>query len=93
MLRRSDASWCFRAPVSEQDAPDYYQVIKDPMDLATLEQRLLGGCGGRRWGGALVLRCGAGAGRGGPHGVRGGGCCGQQLPRSLAGRGGGGVFL
>jgi hypothetical protein len=55
MLKRSEASWCFRSPVSAQDAPDYYDVIKDPMDLSTIERRLLTG-----W---VELWAGAAAGR------------------------------
>lgn len=30
----------FEKPVAKADAPDYYEVIKDPLDLATIGQRL-----------------------------------------------------
>jgi hypothetical protein len=43
LLQRHETSWCFRTPVSLQDAPDYYDVIKDPMDLSTMEKRLATG--------------------------------------------------
>mmetsp|Transcript_8563 Transcript_8563/g.13981 ORF Transcript_8563/g.13981 Transcript_8563/m.13981 type:complete len:319 (+) Transcript_8563:671-1627(+) len=36
------ASW-FRHPVMEDEAPDYFQVIKRPMDLSTIKQRLMDG--------------------------------------------------
>ncbi|OAA48814.1 histone acetyltransferase GCN5 [Cordyceps fumosorosea ARSEF 2679] len=34
-------AWPFLAPVSRDDVPDYHAVIADPMDLATMEERLL----------------------------------------------------
>ncbi|CAM8897118.1 unnamed protein product [Rhodiola kirilowii] len=33
-------SWPFREPVGEDDAPDYYDIIKDPMDLETMSTRV-----------------------------------------------------
>ena len=30
----------FEKPVAKADAPDYYEIIKDPLDLATIGQRL-----------------------------------------------------
>ena len=34
------ASWPFAQPVSREEVPDYYEVIKEPMDLSTMEQKL-----------------------------------------------------
>lgn len=34
------SAWPFQNPVSADDVPDYYEVIKSPMDLATLETNL-----------------------------------------------------
>jgi len=39
-MQRNDDAWPFREPVSKDEVPDYYQVIKDPMDLSTMEARL-----------------------------------------------------
>ncbi|CAM8966001.1 hypothetical protein QQ045_003758 [Rhodiola kirilowii] len=33
-------SWPFKEPVDARDVPDYYDVIKDPMDLKTLSKRV-----------------------------------------------------
>ncbi|GBM38532.1 Nucleosome-remodeling factor subunit BPTF [Araneus ventricosus] len=33
-------AWPFMKPVDPVEAPDYYKVIKEPMDLKTIEQRL-----------------------------------------------------
>ncbi|XP_035209006.1 nucleosome-remodeling factor subunit NURF301-like [Stegodyphus dumicola] len=33
-------AWPFMKPVDPLEAPDYYKVIKEPMDLKTVEQRL-----------------------------------------------------
>lgn len=34
------AAWPFQNPVSAEDVPDYYDVVRHPMDLATLETNL-----------------------------------------------------
>ncbi|KAM6505395.1 histone acetyltransferase [Fusarium solani] len=39
-LQNHQSSWPFRQPVSEDDVADYYEVIKEPMDLSTMEARL-----------------------------------------------------
>ena len=39
-LMKHSASWPFQEPVSEQEAPDYYKVIKTPQDLKTIGQRI-----------------------------------------------------
>ncbi|XP_044503841.1 histone acetyltransferase GCN5-like isoform X2 [Mangifera indica] len=39
MHDHSDA-WPFKEPVDARDAPDYYDIIKDPMDLRTMAKRV-----------------------------------------------------
>ncbi|XP_078692537.1 nucleosome-remodeling factor subunit BPTF-like isoform X2 [Branchiostoma floridae x Branchiostoma belcheri] len=39
-LQSHKMAWPFVEPVSELEVPDYYQVIKEPMDLSTVETRL-----------------------------------------------------
>ncbi|KAL3157908.1 hypothetical protein ABBQ32_012315 [Trebouxia sp. C0010 RCD-2024] len=39
-MQQHEDAWAFLHPVSLQDVPDYLQVIKDPMDLSLMEQRL-----------------------------------------------------
>lgn len=38
--RSHPAAWPFMAPVSKEDVPDYYDLIAEPMDLGTMEQKL-----------------------------------------------------
>jgi hypothetical protein len=38
-VRAHSDSWPFEEPVRAEDAPDYYEVIKDPIDLQTIQQR------------------------------------------------------
>lgn len=33
-------AWAFKEPVNARDVPDYYVVIKDPMDLKTLSKKV-----------------------------------------------------
>ncbi|XP_019372105.1 PREDICTED: nucleosome-remodeling factor subunit BPTF [Gavialis gangeticus] len=40
-LQAHKMAWPFLEPVDPNDAPDYYGVIKEPMDLATMEERIL----------------------------------------------------
>ncbi|XP_022696586.1 nucleosome-remodeling factor subunit NURF301-like isoform X2 [Varroa jacobsoni] len=39
-VRAHKQAWPFKEPVNRRQAPDYYQVIKEPMDLRTMEQKL-----------------------------------------------------
>ncbi|KAG9002515.1 histone acetyltransferase [Tulasnella sp. 427] len=41
-LQNHALAWPFQRPVSEADVPDYYNVIKKPMDFATMEDKLEG---------------------------------------------------
>ncbi|KAK9473361.1 uncharacterized protein V1510DRAFT_402381 [Dipodascopsis tothii] len=34
------SAWPFAQPVNKDEVSDYYQIIKEPMDLSTMEQRL-----------------------------------------------------
>lgn len=39
-LKKEDRTMLFAVPVSEKDVPNYYDLIKDPMDLSTMETRV-----------------------------------------------------
>ncbi|XP_074486723.1 nucleosome-remodeling factor subunit BPTF-like isoform X2 [Sebastes fasciatus] len=39
-LQAHKMAWPFLEPVDPNDAPDYYRVIKEPMDLSTMEERI-----------------------------------------------------
>lgn len=39
-LKRHNTSWPFLEPVSVNDVQDYYTVIKNPMDLQTMQQKI-----------------------------------------------------
>lgn len=39
-MQNHPSAWPFAQPVSRDDVADYYEVIKEPMDLSTMEQRL-----------------------------------------------------
>ncbi|TIA73635.1 hypothetical protein E3P77_01065 [Wallemia ichthyophaga] len=39
-LQNHASSWAFLSPVNKDEVADYYEVIKEPMDLSTMEQRL-----------------------------------------------------
>ncbi|KAM0937564.1 putative histone acetyltransferase chromatin remodeler Bromodomain family [Dioscorea sansibarensis] len=40
MMNEHPDSWPFKEPVDPRDVPDYYDIIKDPMDLRTMSKRL-----------------------------------------------------
>ncbi|KAK8095189.1 histone acetyltransferase NGF-1 [Apiospora kogelbergensis] len=40
-LQNHQSSWPFLNPVNKDDVPDYYDVIKEPMDLSAMEAKLL----------------------------------------------------
>jgi histone acetyltransferase len=39
-MKKHQSSWPFREPVSLEDVPDYHLVVKEPVDLKTIEKRL-----------------------------------------------------
>jgi histone acetyltransferase len=39
-LQNHNSAWPFLVPVNKDDVADYYDVIKEPMDLSTMEQKL-----------------------------------------------------
>lgn len=39
-MQNHASSWPFAQPVNRDEVADYYEVIKEPMDLSTMEQRL-----------------------------------------------------
>jgi ribosomal protein S18 acetylase RimI-like enzyme/vacuolar-type H+-ATPase subunit H len=40
LIKNHSSSWPFHVPVSREEVPDYYDVIKDPIDLELVEKRL-----------------------------------------------------
>ncbi|GME80189.1 unnamed protein product [Ambrosiozyma monospora] len=39
-MQNHPSNWPFMQPVNRDEVPDYYQVIKEPMDLSTMEVKL-----------------------------------------------------
>lgn len=39
-LQNHPSSWPFMSPVSKEDVPDYYLLIKEPMDLGAMQNKL-----------------------------------------------------
>lgn len=39
-LQQHKSAWPFREPVSARDVPDYHRIIKEPMDLRTVDQKI-----------------------------------------------------
>jgi histone acetyltransferase len=42
-IKNNKNSWPFLKPVDQSEVPDYYEVIKEPMDVQTLESNLESG--------------------------------------------------
>ena len=42
-MTADNSSWPFREPVSNEVAPDYYEIIKDPIDLKTMRGKINAG--------------------------------------------------
>ncbi|KKA20740.1 Histone acetyltransferase [Rasamsonia emersonii CBS 393.64] len=38
-MQNHSAAWPFTQPVNRDEVPDYYEVIKEPMDLSTMEEK------------------------------------------------------
>ncbi|RIA86014.1 hypothetical protein C1645_780659 [Glomus cerebriforme] len=43
-LKKHAKSWPFRNPVNGEEVPDYYKIIKTPMDLMTIESKVENNC-------------------------------------------------
>lgn len=39
-LQKHEDAWPFKNPVDEKDAPNYYKVVKTPMSLRKMEEKL-----------------------------------------------------
>ena len=39
-MKKHQSSWPFREPVSLDDVPDYHLVVKEPIDIKTIEKKL-----------------------------------------------------
>ena len=39
-MQNHPSSWAFQNPVNKEEVTDYYDVIKQPMDLSTMEYKL-----------------------------------------------------
>lgn len=39
-MQNHPSSWPFMVPINKEEVPDYYEVIKEPMDLSTIETKL-----------------------------------------------------
>jgi histone acetyltransferase len=48
LMRQQEESAAFREPVNAEDVPDYYSVVKNPMDLQTMQARCCRLYGSRR---------------------------------------------
>eukprot|EP00331_Platyophrya_macrostoma_P019097 CAMPEP_0176470454 /NCGR_PEP_ID=MMETSP0127-20121128/40463_1 /TAXON_ID=938130 /ORGANISM="Platyophrya macrostoma, Strain WH" /LENGTH=296 /DNA_ID=CAMNT_0017864747 /DNA_START=1 /DNA_END=891 /DNA_ORIENTATION=- len=40
LMRKHKSSWPFLEPVNKDDVPDYYDIVKEPIDIKTIERRL-----------------------------------------------------
>lgn len=43
-VKNHEDAWPFADPVEEEYAPNYYSIVRKPMDLQTMEERLESGC-------------------------------------------------
>ena len=43
-MHNHSSSWPFKQPVNREEVTDYYEVIKNPMDLSTMEEKLEKDC-------------------------------------------------
>jgi histone acetyltransferase len=41
-LKQHQSAWPFKEPVNREEVKDYYDVIKEPMDLSTIESKING---------------------------------------------------
>ena len=39
-MKKHQAVWPFREPVSKEDVPDYENIVRDPIDIKTIEVKL-----------------------------------------------------
>lgn len=39
-MKKHNSVWPFREPVSLDDVPDYIVIVKNPIDLKTIEKKL-----------------------------------------------------
>lgn len=42
-MKKNKSSWPFLKPVNSEDVNDYYEVIKDPIDIETISKRIEAG--------------------------------------------------
>jgi histone acetyltransferase len=40
MMKRHKSAWPFLEPVNKDDVPDYYEIVKDPIELKTISKKL-----------------------------------------------------
>ena len=43
LLKEHKAAWPFKEPVKREEVPDYYDIIKEPIDLSKIGQNLKNG--------------------------------------------------
>lgn len=40
-MKKHKSAWPFIEPVLPDDVPDYFAIVKEPMDIKTMEKKLL----------------------------------------------------